>query len=87
MEGVYALGHEHHQLLQRALPRPGRQLPLIRHRSHHPCELLHHLGFEPGGADGVYGEHTTRAVKRLQKESGLPPDGVVGPRTWQVLRR
>lgn len=49
--------------------------------------LLHHLGFEPGGADGVYGEHTTRAVKRLQKKSGLPPDGIVGPHTWQALRR
>ncbi|MFE2187429.1 peptidoglycan-binding protein [Streptomyces sp. NPDC059455] len=49
--------------------------------------LLHHLGFDPGGADGVYGEHTTRAVKRLQKRSGLPPDGIVGPHTWQVLRR
>ncbi|WP_346165278.1 peptidoglycan-binding domain-containing protein [Streptomyces javensis] len=81
MEGVYALGHEHHQLLQRALPRPGRQLPLIRHR---PARAG---GAGPGGADGVYGEHTTRAVKRLQKKSRLPPDGIVGPHTWQVLRR
>ncbi|MDT0467739.1 peptidoglycan-binding protein [Streptomyces gibsoniae] len=49
--------------------------------------LLHHLGFDPGGADGVYGENTTRAVKRLQDKAGLPPDGIVGPHTWQVLRR
>ncbi|OPF81163.1 peptidoglycan-binding protein [Streptomyces antioxidans] len=49
--------------------------------------LLRHLGFDPGGADGVYGENTTRAVKRLQRRAGLPPDGIVGPHTWQVLRR
>nr|WP_269462931.1 peptidoglycan-binding protein [Streptomyces sp. M56] len=48
--------------------------------------LLRHLGFDPGGADGVYGENTTRAVKRLQKKAGLPTDGIVGPHTWQVLR-
>ncbi|MEV6028761.1 peptidoglycan-binding protein [Streptomyces sp. NPDC052036] len=49
--------------------------------------LLRHRGFDPGGADGVYGENTTRAVKRLQDKAGLPPDGIVGPHTWQVLRR
>ncbi len=48
--------------------------------------LLHHLGFDPGGADGVIGVKTTRAVKRLQEKAGLSPDGVVGPDTWQVLR-
>ncbi|MFI9650315.1 peptidoglycan-binding protein [Streptomyces sp. NPDC052040] len=48
--------------------------------------LLRHRGFDPGGADGVYGENTTRAVKRLQQRAGLPADGIVGPHTWQVLR-
>jgi hypothetical protein len=48
--------------------------------------LLTYRGFDSGGADGVYGEHTTRAVKRLQQTAGLPPDGIVGPHTWQVLR-
>lgn len=49
--------------------------------------LLRHAGFDPGGADGVYGEMTTRAVKRLQEKAGLATDGLVGPQTWEVLRR
>lgn len=49
--------------------------------------LLRHLGFDPGVVDGVYGPDTTRAVKRLQDKAGLPPDGLVGPHTWQVLRK
>lgn len=48
--------------------------------------LLTEKGFDPGGADGVYGENTTRAVKRLQEKAGLGKDGIVGPRTWRVLR-
>lgn len=49
--------------------------------------LLGYHGFDPGGVDGVIGPKTTRAVKRLQQKAGLPPDGVVGPQTWQVLRK
>ncbi|REE64490.1 helix-turn-helix protein [Streptomyces sp. 3212.3] len=49
--------------------------------------LLRHLGFDPGVVDGVYGPNTTQAVKHLQDKAGLPPDGLVGPRTWQVLRK
>jgi transcriptional regulator with XRE-family HTH domain len=48
--------------------------------------LLRHLGFDPGGADGDYGPNTTQAVRRLQQKTGLPPDGIVGPHTWKVLR-
>ncbi|MFE7358961.1 peptidoglycan-binding protein [Streptomyces sp. NPDC057543] len=48
--------------------------------------LLRHQGFDPGGVDGVIGPKTTRAVKRLQQKAGLPPDGLVGAQTWQVLR-
>ncbi|SHN26894.1 peptidoglycan-binding protein [Actinacidiphila paucisporea] len=49
--------------------------------------LLGYHGFDPGGVDGVIGPKTTRAVKRLQQKAGLPPDGVVGTQTWQVLRK
>jgi peptidoglycan hydrolase-like protein with peptidoglycan-binding domain len=48
--------------------------------------LLKHQGSDPGGVDGVIGPKTTRAVKRLQQKAGLPPDGLVGAQTWQVLR-
>ncbi|MEV0369939.1 helix-turn-helix domain-containing protein [Streptomyces sp. NPDC050636] len=49
--------------------------------------LLHRQGYDPGPVDGIVGENTMRAVKRLQDRTGLPPDGIVGPDTWKVLRR
>ncbi|MCC3655025.1 peptidoglycan-binding protein [Streptomyces sp. S07_1.15] len=48
--------------------------------------LLQHRRMDPGIVDGVYGQQTIAAVMRLQKQAGLPADGVVGPHTWQVLR-
>ena len=50
------------------------------------CLLGYHR-LEPGVVDGVYGQQTIAAVMRLQKKAGLPADGVVGPHTWQALRR
>ncbi|MFF4602013.1 helix-turn-helix domain-containing protein [Streptomyces sp. NPDC001339] len=49
--------------------------------------LLRHHGFDPGPVDGIVGERTLRAAKRLQSQAGLPVDGIVGPDTWKVLRR
>ena len=37
------------------------------------------------GADGSFGNETLAAVKKLQEENGLRPDGVIGPDTWAVL--
>ncbi|MFI5799825.1 helix-turn-helix domain-containing protein [Streptomyces sp. NPDC051677] len=48
--------------------------------------LLRYRKLEPGAVDGIYGQQTIAAVMRLQKDAGLPADGVVGPHTWQVLR-
>ncbi|NJQ00677.1 peptidoglycan-binding protein [Streptomyces zingiberis] len=48
--------------------------------------LLRHHGFSPGGVDGIYGDLTARAVKRIQDRHGLVVDGKVGPHTWKVLR-
>ena len=36
-------------------------------------------------ADGNFGHKTEEAVIRLQKESGLTPDGIVGPKTRAAL--
>jgi len=37
-------------------------------------------------ADGAFGPNTEGVVKRFQQSCGLVADGVVGPRTWDVLR-
>lgn len=37
------------------------------------------------GADGVFGSGTDKAVKEFQKKKTLTADGIVGPKTWQVL--
>lgn len=38
-----------------------------------------------GTADGIFGNNTYRAVVAYQTESGLNPDGIVGPLTWAAL--
>ncbi len=35
--------------------------------------------------DGVFGSRTRQAVVAFQRETGLDPDGIVGPQTWQTL--
>jgi peptidoglycan hydrolase-like protein with peptidoglycan-binding domain len=37
--------------------------------------------------DGVFGNATRAAVVQFQQQSGIATDGVVGPQTWQALRR
>ncbi|MER6783064.1 peptidoglycan-binding protein [Streptomyces sp. NPDC000658] len=49
--------------------------------------LLRRAGISPGGIDGIFGPLTQRAVRTLQKRSGLVVDGMVGPHTWKALRR
>lgn len=47
---------------------------------------LNELGYAQLTLDGIYGEHTKDAVERFQEASGLLVDGIVGPKTWQLLR-
>ena len=42
-------------------------------------------GFYNGKIDGVKGEQTKKAIKAFQKANGLRDDGVVGPKTWELL--
>ena len=46
---------------------------------------LRAAGHRPGPVDGLYGPLTEAAVERLQRESGLAVDGIVGPQTRRVL--
>ncbi len=46
---------------------------------------LRDWGYYRGPVDGFYGNMTVSAVARFQRDAGLVPDGVVGPRTWEAL--
>jgi murein L,D-transpeptidase YcbB/YkuD len=48
---------------------------------------LKNAGFYDGKIDGIKGEQTKKAVKAFQKANGLRDDGVVGPKTWELLAR
>ena len=50
-------------------------------------ERLLELGFDAGRADGVFGPRTESALKGLQREYGLVPDGTCGPATLRALRQ
>ena len=48
---------------------------------------LHDLGFDPGRIDGIFGADTEHGLKELQRNLGLPADGLCGPVTFRALDR
>ncbi|NEQ37245.1 MAG: hypothetical protein F6K40_13605 [Okeania sp. SIO3I5] len=58
-------------------------------RGHKVAKLQHELGlmgyFHHHRATGYFGPKTKRAVKAFQRDVGLRPDGIVGPRTMEAL--
>lgn len=46
---------------------------------------LKEFGFDPGPIDGIPGRRTTKAIKLFQKKYKLVSDGLVGPRTAELL--
>ncbi|MFF8195050.1 peptidoglycan-binding protein [Streptomyces bobili] len=45
--------------------------------------LLRRAGISPGGIDGMFGPLTQRAVRAMQKRSGLVADGMIGPLSFE----
>jgi len=49
--------------------------------------LLRKIGYNPGPIDGIFGSSTQQAIIQFQRDNGLTPDGIIGPRTYSVLER
>lgn len=62
------------------LRRGSRGLPVRRLQSRMTA-----VGFKLGGVDGRFGPKTEAAVRTLQQQAGLVVDGIVGPKTWDVV--
>lgn len=48
---------------------------------------LKNAGFYDGKVDGIKGGGTRKAIREFQRANGLTPDGVVGPKTWELLSK
>jgi hypothetical protein len=48
---------------------------------------LNDLGYRAGQPDGVFGSQTAEALRRFQREAGLPDDGIAGPDTLRALNQ
>lgn len=47
--------------------------------------FLQHSGYYHGPIDGIFGPQTREAVISFQRDHGLLPDGIAGPKTWDVI--
>lgn len=50
-------------------------------------KALSRAGFEPGSIDGRMGKKTKAAIKAFQRKKGLHADGIVGEKTWTLLKK
>jgi len=48
---------------------------------------LKNAGYYKGKVDGKVGKNTRKAIIAFQKANGLKGDGVVGNRTWEMLKQ
>lgn len=71
------------QLAPGAILKPGAGGPDVRTLQ----EALRSLRLTAAKPDGLYGKKTKKAVKKFQRQAGLTPDGIAGPRTIAALNR
>ncbi len=65
---------------------PTKHKPLARDERLELQKLLTAKGFDTGGADGVFGNDTLRALRKYQKSRGLKVDGWPSARILKKLR-
>lgn len=56
-------------------------------KSKHIQTALKNSGFYKGEIDGKIGPRTKSAIRAFQKANNLNPDGVVGSKTWDALKK
>ena len=85
-------GEERYQWIRRGMPLNDtpEPLPVLRvgSRGDHVRWVQAVIRNKAGGdisVDGIFGPHTEKRVKDLQRFFGLVPDGVVGPKTWGII--
>ncbi|MFH2137930.1 MAG: peptidoglycan-binding domain-containing protein [Candidatus Omnitrophota bacterium] len=49
-------------------------------------KALSAAGLSPGPIDGRLGDKTKKAIREFQRVNELTIDGVVGPKTWEILK-
>ena len=49
-------------------------------------KALLHAGLDPGPLDGKIGKKTKSAIKQFQRNNNLSADGIVGEKTWILLK-
>jgi peptidoglycan hydrolase-like protein with peptidoglycan-binding domain len=68
---------------------PEEKVTLRRGSENNPIflvkEVQRKIGLVGSQVDGVFGPMTEAAVRTFQRNHGLVPDGIVGPKTWAVL--
>ncbi|WP_319524307.1 peptidoglycan-binding protein [uncultured Desulfosarcina sp.] len=56
-------------------------------RTYKAQDRLQELGYQPGPADGVMGQKTQNAVKKFQRDQGLPETGHIDDKTYQRMQQ
>lgn len=72
-------------------PAPSAPYPLLRSGSDREAvvrvqKMLNSAGFPGGAVHGRFGPKTAVAVKKYQSSRGLSAEGIIGAKTWAVLK-